>query len=418
VLERLKCYPEALEACDDAVALRADFAQAHCNRGVIFNKLNRFTEALASFDRALTLNPNLAQVHCNRGVALRHMNKLDEAMASFTDALTLEPESGDAHFNLGELRLLTGDFAGGLPDYEWRSKSGPSIPVMRHFSQPLWLGGEPLDGKTILLHAEQGLGDTIQFCRYVPLVAKRGARIALEVPGSLIELMRDLPGAMQLVASGGPLPAFDLHCPLASLPLAFATRLETIPADIPYLSASAAHLDKWRHRLGQAAGLKVGLCWAGNPNLPNDHMRSIDLKSLAALFGAPDVKFFSLQKELRAGDTALLGVHPQVTHLGDELASFADTAAVVSLLDVVVSVDTVVAHLAGALGAKTWILLPYVAEWRWLLERSDSPWYPTARLFRQPALNDWAGAVTAVKDALDELSRSGVEQAKAVSALS
>jgi tetratricopeptide (TPR) repeat protein len=410
VLERLKSYPEALEACDQAVALRADLAQAHCNRGVVFNKLNRFKEGLASFDRALALNSDLAQVHCNRGVSLRHMNRLDEAMASFSKALALEPESGDAHFNIGELRLLTGDFAAGLPDYEWRSKSGPGIPVTRQFSQPLWLGSDPLEGKTILLHAEQGLGDTIQFCRYVPQVAARGARVVLEVQNSLVELLRDFPGATQVIAQGSALPEFDVHCPLASLPLAFATRLETIPADIPYLSIPKASLEKWRRKLATGEGLKVGVCWAGNPNLPNDHMRSIDLAALAPLLSSPDAQFFSLQKELRAGDAALLRRQPQLIHLGDELDSLADTAAIISLLDIVISVDTVVAHLAGALAARTWVLLPYVAEWRWLLQRSDSPWYPTARLFRQATLNDWASAVTEIRGALDEIRRSRAEQ--------
>ncbi|MGB6449075.1 MAG: tetratricopeptide repeat-containing glycosyltransferase family protein, partial [Xanthobacteraceae bacterium] len=389
---------------------RPDLAQAQCNRGVVFTRLNRFADALGSFDQALALDANLSQVHCNRGVALRHMNRLDEAMASLQTALTIEPDSGDAHFNIGELKLLTGDFAGGLAEYEWRWRSGPSVAAVRQFSRPLWLGGEPLEDKTLLLHGEQGLGDMIQFCRYVPLVAKSGARVVLEVPSSLVELMRDLPGVAQLVTSGGPLPAFDMHCPLASLPLAFATRLETIPAGIPYLSASAAHLDKWRRKLGGAAGLKVGLCWAGNPNLPNDRMRSIDLQSLAALFSCPDIEFFSLQKDLREGDAALLRARPQVVHLGDELHSFADAAAVIALLDVVISVDTAVAHLAGALGANTWILLPHVAEWRWLLQRSDSPWYPTARLFRQPALNDWTGAVAALSGALSEVSRNSAER--------
>jgi hypothetical protein len=209
-----------------------------------------------------------------------------------------------------------------------------------------------------------------------------------------------------VVAKGGVLPAFDMQCPLASLPLAFATRLETIPADIPYLSASAALRDKWRSKIDTgAAGLKVGIAWAGNPNLPNDHIRSIDLQSMAALFGTPSAQFFSLQKELREGDATLLRVHPQVVPLGEAMDTFADTAAIISLLDVIVSVDTAVAHLAGALGAKTWILLPYVAEWRWLLDRADSPWYPTARLFRQPALSDWTGAVAAVGEALREIGR-------------
>jgi hypothetical protein len=206
-----------------------------------------------------------------------------------------------------------------------------------------------------------------------------------------------------------------MQCPLASLPLAFATRLETIPAEIPYLPVAAALCDKWRPRIDAAidaatgaARLKVGIAWAGNPNLPNDHIRSIDLQILAALLATPGVQFFSLQKELRGGDAALLAGNPQLVPLGETIESFADTAAIISLLDVIVSVDTAVAHLAGALGAKTWVLLPYVAEWRWLLDRADSPWYPTVRLFRQPALNDWAGAVAAVGEALRETDRDDV----------
>jgi len=285
---------------------------------------------------------------------------------------------------------------------------------LRQFSQPLWLGAEPLTGKTILLHSEQGLGDTIQFCRYAPLVAARGGRVVLEVQASLVELLKNLPGVAQVAAKGSVLPAFDMQCPLASLPLAFATRLETIPADIPYLSASAALRDKWRPKIDAgAAGLKVGVAWAGNPNLPNDHIRSIDLQSMTALFATPGVQFFSLQKELREGDAAVLRASPQVAHLGEAMDSFADTAAIISLLDLTISVDTAVAHLAGALGANTWILLPYVAEWRWLLDRADSPWYPTARLFRQPALNDWPGAVAAVGEALREIAQDGRVRADA-----
>jgi tetratricopeptide (TPR) repeat protein len=411
VLEKLKYYPEALEDCDRALALDPQFVPAYCNRGVVLNKLNRFAEALDSFDQALALDPGLAPLHCNRGVALRHMNRLDEAIASYKTALSLEPNSGDAHFNLGELLLLTGDFACGLPEYEWRAKTSAAGPMGRYFSQPLWLGAQPVEGKVILLHSEQGLGDTIQFSRYVPLVASRGARVVLEVQRTLVDLVHDLPGAWQIVARGERLPPFDMHCPLPSLPLASTTLLETIPADVPYLRASASHVDKWRRSLERAASaeakLKVGLCWAGNPNLANDHMRSVDLRSLLPLFSCPDVQVFSLQKELREGDRELLADHPQIVHLGDQLDTFADTAAIISLLDVVVSVDTVIAHLAGALGARTWVLLPYVPEWRWLMGRENSPWYPTMRLFRQPRLNDWPGAVTAVKDALSELSRSG-----------
>lgn len=333
------------------------------------------------------------------------MRRFDEALASYEKALAIQPDFADAHFCESDLWLLIGDFARGWPKYEWRWNSTLFPSAARHFALPPWLGTEPLDGKTILLHSEQGLGDTIQFCRYVPLVAKRGARIILEVEKSLVGLMRNLSGVAEVIAKGEPLPSFELHCPLASLPLAFATRLETIPADVPYLSIPLPCSERWQRKLAQISGLRVGISWAGNPNFRNDHNRSIGLQSLSPLLSHPTAQFVSLQKDLRVGDLELLQNHPQVIHLGAEIGSFVDTAAIISMLDLVISSDTSVVHLAGALGSPIWTLLPHAPDWRWLLDRDDSPWYPTMRLFRQPVPGDWRSVIAAVRAALSVIDR-------------
>jgi Glycosyltransferase family 9 (heptosyltransferase) len=269
----------------------------------------------------------------------------------------------------------------------------------RNFAQPLWLGSNDVAGKTILLHGEQGFGDVIQFCRYVPLVAERAARVILEVPDSLHELVGTLSGSAQIVSRGEPLPQFDLHCPPLSLPLAFKTRLASIPSAIPYLRATPSAVRSWSARLGPRKHFSVGLVWSGRPDHKNDHNRSLKLSTLLPLLDC-DASFISLQREVRPGDTAALKDRTDLLHFGDELNNFSDTAALISNLDLVISVDTSVAHLAGALGKPVWILLPYVPDWRWLLDREDTPWYPTARLFRQNHIRSWDDVITRVHDSL------------------
>jgi Glycosyltransferase family 9 (heptosyltransferase) len=262
----------------------------------------------------------------------------------------------------------------------------------RHFPQPRWSGAEAIAGKTILVHSEQGFGDAIQFCRYVPLLAARGARVILEVERPLQGLMRELTGAAMVIAKGDPLPDCDLQCPLLSLPFAFGTTLETIPSATPYLIAPVPAAWTWQAKLGPKLGPnprpRVGLAWSGRPTYKNDHIRSIGLRALLPLL-AIDATFVSLQKDVRPDDAALLNERRDLLHFGDALADFSDTAALISQLDLVISADTSVAHLAGALARPVWILLPYVPDWRWLLERNDSPWYPTARLFRQSQNRQW-----------------------------
>jgi tetratricopeptide (TPR) repeat protein len=370
-------------------------------RTLTLHRLRRFEEALTDNSRALSVRPDDAEALNNRGIILRALKRFDEALASYDRALDARPDYDEAHWNEALLRLLTGDFSRGWVEYEWRWKNESLAKTKRIFAQPLWLGEDAIDGKTVLLHSEQGFGDTIQFCRYVPLVAARGARVIAEVPGPLQELMSNLAGAAQVISRGNPLPDFGYQCPLLGLPLAFGTRLETIPSPTPYLHAPAQASKAWHARLGPKTRPRIGLAWSGNAAHKDDHNRSIGLQFLSPLqdIGAT---FVSLQKDVRDADAAVLREREDILHFGDALKDFSDTAALISNLDLVISVDTSVAHLAGALGKPVWVLLPYVPDWRWLLERNDSPWYPTARLFRQDDARTWDGAIARVREALLE----------------
>jgi tetratricopeptide (TPR) repeat protein len=403
-LQDLHRSAEALASYDKALAIAPAYAEALYNRGIVLRDLHRLIEALASFGKALSINPDHVDALNNRGVVLRALNRPVQALASYDRALSIAPDYVEAHSNRSSLRLLLGDFDRGWEEFEWRWRTQDFAPWRRDFAQPLWLGGEPLEGRTILLHAEQGLGDAIQFARYAPLVAARGAKVVLEVPPPLTALFSRIAGAALVVGRGETLPEFDCHCPLLSLPLAFKTRLQTIPATIAYLSAPEHRLIEWQRRLPETGMRRIGIAWAGNPNFKGDQTRSIGLARLSPLLSHPGIEFVGLQRDLRDGDREILGRNPGVKHVGDAIEDFADTASIMSSVDLVISSDTSVAHLAGALGKPVWILLQYAADWRWLLDRSDSPWYPTARLFRQPAIDDWESVIRQVAD---ELARSG-----------
>ena len=406
ILDQIKRPAESLADYDRALALRPDYTDALYNRGNALHDLKRFDEALACYDRLLPLRPNDGNTFNNRGKILKELNRYPEAFACSARALALLPTNIVAHCNESLMRLLTGDFARGFREYEWRWKKADMAPAQRDFTQPLWLGEGDIAGKTILLHSEQGFGDAIHFCRYAPMVAARGARVILEVRPPLLQLMRSLAGPSQIIASGEALPAFDIHCPLLSLPLAMGTRLDTVPAQVPYLSVAADKSAEWSARLGAKTRPRIGLAWSGNVIHERDKERSIGLRNFLRLLDI-DATFVSLHKEVGADDASVLAERSDILHFVDALADYTDTAALISQLDLVVSVDTSVVHLAGALAKPVWILVTYVPDWRWMLEREDSPWYPTARLFRQSAAREWDSVLARMHGELGQFVARG-----------
>jgi tetratricopeptide (TPR) repeat protein len=399
---------EALAAYEQALVLDPRHAESHYNRANLLQMLDRLQEALAGYDRALALRPDFAEARINRGAALQRFGHHTAALDDFARAQALRPDNADAHWNESLSHLALGDYAEGWRKYEWRWKTADLRPFRRDFAAPLWLGQADLAGRTLLIHAEQGFGDTLQFCRYLKLLPSE-ARILFEVPRPLLRLMATLSPAVTLIAQGDALPAFDWHCPLLSLPLAFGTMLETIPRDIPYLSADPALADRWRRRLTRLPGLWAGVCWAGNSrrHQPSasavDRRRSTRLASWAPLGTVSGISLVSLQKDQSPEQIAELPGGMMIRDWTNELHDFADTAALIAALDLVITVDTAVAHLAGALGKPVWSLHRHDACWRWLTGRRDSTWYPTATLFRQSRAGDWDAVFAEVAGALHDV---------------
>lgn len=373
-------------------------ADAHNLLGSVALELERLPLALSAIARAIRISGR-AEYWSNLGLSYQASGLLNQAALAFSNAIALNPDHVNARWNMSLLLLLIGDYAAGWREYEWRWRR-PATP-RREFPQPRW-DGRPLGGATILLHAEQGLGDTIQFLRFVPSVAARGGRVVLETQPELRSLVQGLEGAVSVHGRGNPLPRFDVECPLMSLPLALGTAPDRIPDHVPYLRPDPALADRWRERLGSGGMRKVGLVWAGNPVFRGDRTRSPGLTALRPILDVPDVRFFALQLGAGRRDLPTVAGHPRLVDLGPEIQDFADTAAIMANLDLVVSSCTAPAHLAGALGVPLWVVLPFAADWRWMLERADSPWYPSARLFRQPAPGDWATPVAAIARALRE----------------
>lgn len=382
----------------NVLKLKSDHFDALHLLGVIATQSRNHLQAVELINRAIEINPNIAETYSNRGGALKELGRLDDALASYERALQLKPDFVRGKYNLALSRLLMGDFVRGWEGYEWRWKEAQLEKSRTNFTEPLWLGREILAGKTILLHSEQGLGDTLQFCRYAKMVRELGARVILEVPKPLLGLLKNLDGVAQLVAKGSALPTFDYHCPLMSLPLAFKTDLETIPAPDNYIASDPSKVLAWQNRLGAKTKPRVGLAWRGSPKQSSDRHRSVGLAALLPLL-CPQIEWFSLHKEVRESDARLLSSRADIRHFGDEM-DFVETAAVVELMDLVISVDTSIAHLAGSMGKPLWVLLPYIPNWRWLLDREDSPWYPSARLFRQDRRGDWDTVTQNVKQEL------------------
>ena len=400
-LKELNRYDDALQNLDRAIQLKPDYAEAYHNQGVTFGELKRYDDALVSYDRAIQLKPDYAEAYSNQGVTYNELRRYDDALVSYDRAIQLKPDYAEAYWNKSLLKILLGEYEEGWSLYEWRWKASQQKDFMRNFKQPLWLGEESIKDKKILIHTEQGLGDVIQFCRYIPMIeALAPKQIIFEVPKSLVSILSTINSKFSVVEQGVPIPEFDIHCAIMSLPHAFKTTVDRIPASIPYLYADVNKTKLWNKKLGIKTKPRIGLVWSGSTIHKNDHNRSLLLRQLEPLLKLP-FEFHCLQNEIRPIDLEALNEYEIIQQHQDELVDFSDTAALIESLDFVISVDTSVAHLAGALGKTVFILLPFASDYRWMADKADSPWYPTATLFRQPSPFDWD---TALADVAQELA--------------
>jgi Flp pilus assembly protein TadD len=382
---------DALASFRRAAALQPAYAEADCNLGMALHELCRLEEAVAAYDRAIAASPGNAAAHNDRGSVLLELNRVDEAIASYGRAIALQPDYPDAWRNRSLALLLSGRLEEGWRQYEWR-KRGSDVRQLAFGRGRVWSGEDDLAGKRVFLHSEQGFGDTIQFCRYVRVLADRGADVVLSVQEPLAPLLQQLTPDQPVLSEEQYPPHFDYYSSLLSLPLAVGTTLDTIPAWPSYLRADETRRDHFEALLGPKVAPRIGIAWSGSSTLKNDHNRSIAFERLAPLI-VDDVQWVCLQNEIRPADAAALRGAGRVGFFGEALRDFSDTAALLDLMDMVVTVDTSIAHLAGAMGKPVWILLPFNPAWRWLLHRPDSPWYPSARLFRQPRIGDWESVI-------------------------
>ncbi|MGD0958964.1 MAG: tetratricopeptide repeat protein [Methylomonas sp.] len=391
----------ALACYDKAISLNPNFAEAYLNRGGALKFLNQNEAYLRNCDKALAIKPDFAEAYVHKGVALMNRHSFDQAAVCFDQAISLKPDLAKAYINKSQYLLMRGEYVEGWKLYEWRWRD-PSRPPGRKFKQQCWLGEQKINDKVLLIHPEQGLGDFIQCCRYLPLLEKLAYKIIVEVPSPLVSIISTLTGNFIIVEQGDPLPDFDIHCPIMSLPLAFNTTVATIPASVPYLYANADKRRIWRERLGNKTKPKIGLVWQGSTINPNDYSRSIPLELWEPILQLP-LEFYSLQKEVHQKDIETLRHFRQIVTFFEELNDFSDTAALIAEMDLVISVDTAVAHLAGALAKPVWILLPFTPDFRWGLDSSISPWYPTATMLRQSASGDWPRVMAQLVDRLEKL---------------
>jgi Flp pilus assembly protein TadD len=398
-LKEMGRMDEALAACKKAIELKPGYAGAYTNLGNILQAAQRWEEAIAAHRRALELQGDCVEAWSNLGNALMALNRTDEALTAYQAALRLRPDSAEIAYNECLVHLVQGEIPAAWEGYElrWGLKDLRRRPVQ---VRPSWDGSEPLAGRSIVVFSEQGLGDTLQFARYIPLLAERGASVHVVVQKSLKSLVERIPGVRSVVAPEEPWSECDFHCPLLSLPRAFRTALDSIPSEVPYMEARADKKEAAAGWLAPSGPLRIGAVWCGNPAHPRDRSRSIPIAALGPVLAALAPGWVSLQKDLRPGDAETLRAF-QGVDLSDRLNDFEDTAGVIAQLDLVITVDTAVAHLAGAMGKPTWILLPYAPDWRWLLEREDSPWYPTARLFRQTEPGNWKSVLARIAAQLE-----------------
>lgn len=390
-------FPEAEVFYLYAIRVAPYYADAHQNLGNLYKEMGRMEDALACFEKSVALRPDWPEGLSRLAATYHALDRFPESFDYFQRALSQQPDYADGHWDYALALLADGRYAEGWREYEWRWAR--KQPQPRGFTQPAWQG-EDIRGKRLLVYVEQGYGDAIEFLRFLPMIKDRGAYILLEIHHILIPLLDPSMGMRTIVTAGAPLPDFDVHVALLSLPGLLGISLENLPANVPYLRVDKERVLRFAPRIAAAQGLKVGVVWAGNPNVKNDQWRSPRLAPLVNLFNVPGVTFFALQKGAGREDLDKLGPFPSLIDLGDDLHDFGDTAAVMNQMDLIITTDTSVVHLAGALGRPTWVMLHRTADWRWLAKRDDSPWYPTMRLYRQPRLGDWGSVVHAIENDL------------------
>ncbi len=391
---KLKQYQAALQSYHDALAMEPENPSIHHGCGIALNKTRQHEKSVQAYNRAISLKPDEASMYYNRGVSHKNLGQYQKALLDFETAILLRPNYPDAHFAIGDIKLLSGKFSEGWPLYQWRFLK-ENKKQKSQSNGTLWLGQFPIEGKTMLIHAEQGFGDIIQFCRYAMLCEQAGAKVILQTYRPLIPLLETLSETINIIPTSEDAPSCDVHAPVMSLPLAFSTTLDTIPAYPAYLSALPEKLRQWEEKITPSDRPKIGIAWSGKESYGNDHRRSMELALFEKLL-LIDVDFHVMQKDIREHDTPILKKHPNLQFHGEELADFSDTAALAEHMELIITVDTSIAHLAGALGKPFWILLPFDPDFRWMIEREDSPWYPTARLFRQKVPDDWQGVIDSV----------------------
>jgi hypothetical protein len=406
VFHDLKIFDKALVCYYQAIQLKSDYDLAYSNLSISLFEMRQFEKALHAVEQSIALKNNFSDAYIVRGLLFHELNKIKEAIRSYDFALILSKDSAAVHFNKSLSLLLNGDFINGFNEYEWRWKYEkielfPTyLGKKRKFSQPLWLGQVPLKGRTLLLYSEQGLGDTIQFCRYALIAVKLGARVILETYEPLCELFESLPGIADVVTVGSELPYFDLHCSLLSMPFALRTDIHNIPLASGYIKSNVNKVLKWKNFLGKKTKPRIGIVWSSFSNFKGDDKRSISLAQLLTAFPTDEVDYICLQMKIKDSDKATLALHPNIKFLGDRFTNFSDTAALIDCVDLVISTCTSMPHLSGSLGKETWILLSHVPDWRWMLDRVDSPWYSSVKLFRQERKDDWDSVFSKVKSDL------------------
>jgi tetratricopeptide (TPR) repeat protein len=391
----------AIESYCHALVLEPHNAQTHFNLGDAYHACMQLELALSSYNKAIALVPSYADAHNNQGLVLRDLGHLEEAVISFSKAIAQDSLHADAHLNMGSTLLLNGDFQRGWELYEWRWKTKGTNQIIPNFDKNMWMGSPALENKTILIHGEQGLGDALQFCRYLTQLKNRGARVLLAVHHSLLALFETLDGVDAFIHKGEALPPFDFHCPLLSLPMALQTDMDSIPKSPAYLRADSGKVGQWAERLGPKTKPRIGVVWSSTSKFKGDAQRSMTFAQFQQALPPSDFQYICLQKEIKESDFPSFSERQDVAFFGDQLHDFSDTAALVENLDLIISTCTSVPHLSGAMGKPTWVLLGHVPDWRWMLHRDDSPWYPSVKLYRQDASWHWGAVVDRVRQDLD-----------------